>query len=127
MKNLQMLGRIIFSIPLIMFGAMHLMKSGDMAGMVLKDWPMAEAMVIISGIALILGGVSIIWGKMGKWAAIGVAVLMLIFIIALHMPSAMGDDEMMKQMGMISTLKDLSILGGALVIAWYFDQKESAA
>lgn len=124
MKNLLMIGRVVFALPLIAFGLMHLAKSEDMAGMVLADWPMAQGLVIVSGVGLLLGGVSIIWGKMAKIACILVALLMLVFIISLHMPNAMGDDEMMKQMGMISTLKDLGIMGGALVLAAVFAEKQ---
>ena len=104
---------------------MHLMKSADMAAMMLTDWPMAEGLVIISGIALLLGGIGIISGKLGKWAAFGVALLMLIFIISLHMPNIMSDNEMLMRMGMSSMLKDSMVMGGALMIAWYFDQRES--
>lgn len=104
---------------------MHLTSSEDMAGMALKDWPMAQGLVIISGLALIAGGIGVLIGKMGKWASIGLAVLMLLFIVMLHMPNVMGGNEQMQQMGMISTLKDLGLMGGALFFAWHFDQKEA--
>ena len=125
MKNLALIGRILFALPFIAFGLMHLTDSAKMAEMVLKDWPMAQGLVIISGIAMLAGGISIIINKMAKWGSLGIAVLMLIMVVSLHLPNAMSDDENAKMMGMISTLKDLGLMGGALFLAWYFDRKDA--
>jgi putative oxidoreductase len=109
MKTLSTLGRFIFAIPFIVFGAFHFMKAGDMSGLIGK-WPFAEGLVYISGLALMLGGVSILINVKARLASLLLALLLLIFILGIHIPALMNGNQM--EMG--SLLKDTALLGAAL-------------
>jgi putative oxidoreductase len=109
MKTLSTLGRFIYAATFIIFGIFHFMKAGDMAGLISK-WPIAEGLVYISGLALILAGVSIILNIKARLASLLLALLLLIFIVGIHIPAIMGGNQM--EMG--SLLKDAALLGAAL-------------
>ena len=109
MKFLSALGRFIYAIPFILFGAFHFMKAAPMAHMVLKGWPIAD------GLAMIMAGVSIIINVQARLACLLLALLLLIFILALHLPSVMHGDPSGMAMG--GLLKDSALLGAALTYA----------
>lgn len=109
MKFLSSLGRFLYAIPFVFFGLGHFAKAKDMA-YYLKGWPFAEIFVYVSGLALLLAGVSIIINLKAKLACQLLALLLLIFIVALHIPAHVGGD----QMAMVNIMKDLALLGAAL-------------
>jgi uncharacterized membrane protein YphA (DoxX/SURF4 family) len=109
MKALSSLGRFIYGIPFIIFGAFHFMNASGMAG-ILKGWPIAEALVYLSGLALILAGASIVINIKARLASLLLALLLLIIIVTIHLPAVMGGD----QMAMSGLLKDTALLGAAL-------------
>ena len=113
MKTLGSLGRIIFAIPFIVFGIMHFMNTESMASDMLTNWPIAEAFVYFSGLALILAGVSIIIKIQAKIACLLLALLLLIIIATIHMPQVVGGD----QMAMAILLRDFGLLGASLTYA----------
>jgi putative oxidoreductase len=115
MKFLSSLGRFIYAIPFILFGAFHFMKAAPMAHMVLKGWPVADGLVYVSGLAMILAGVSIIINVQARLACLLLALLLLIFILALHVPAVMHGDPSGMAMG--GLLKDTALLGAALTYA----------
>ena len=113
MKTLGSLGRIIFAIPFIVFGIMHFMNAEGMANDILTNWPIAEAIVYISGLAFILAGVSIIIKIQAKIACLLLALLLLIIIVTIHMPLFVQGD----QMAMSIFLRDIGLLGASLTYA----------
>lgn len=115
MNSLIGLGKYLFAIPMAIFGAMHFMGADAMAGMV--PIPGGVIWVYVSGAALIMAAVAIFLGKMDKLACLGLAVLLLLFVILIHMPNAMSADAATKQRGMISAMKDIALAGGALMCA----------
>lgn len=117
----KLLGRILFSVPFIVFGINHVLNSANMAGM-LAGWPAAQALVIISGLAMLAGAAGIISGKYGLYASLGIALLMLIFVATLHVPGLMaaGGDQAKAMMPMLGIMKDTGLMGGALAIARSF-------
>lgn len=117
MKNLGMLGKILFCIPFLAFGIMHLMSGSQMAGMVPSYFPGGVAWIYITGLAQILAVVSILSGKQAKLACTLLAVMLLIFVLTVHLPGLSNADAMMKQMSMGSLLKDLGLAGAALMLA----------
>ncbi len=114
---LALIGRILFGLPFIFFGIFHLMQPGGMAQGVLQGWPIASALVVISGIGLILAGIAILINKFVKLAAVLLALELLIFVLAVHVPGLAGEGG---QQVMINLLKDVSLMGGALMAASYF-------
>jgi putative oxidoreductase len=103
------IGRILFAVPMIVFGVFHLMKPSGMAGQVLQGWPAATFLVVLSGIGLILAGI---------------ALELLIFVLAIHIPAVAGGGG---QQAMIGLLKDISLMGGALLAAGYYGGESSSA
>lgn len=113
MNNLKDKGRIVFAIPFAMFGMMHLVMAGNMAGMVPSWVPGGVLWVYVTGLALVAAAVSIISKKQIYLASILLAVLLGVFVMTIHLPAILGGD----QMAMGSMLKDISLVGGALLIA----------
>jgi len=74
--------------------------------------------VYFVGAAFILVALSFLTNKMVKFAGYVLAVLLIIFILSIHIPNYLnaGDKEM-KQMALISLLKDTAIASFALHIA----------
>ncbi|TGK07620.1 DoxX family protein [Leptospira semungkisensis] len=110
MKNI---GKYIYALPILISGIFHLLKGPDMAGMVPSYIPFPVVWVYVTGVALIAAAVSIYINKKTKLAATLLAVLIGIFIVLVHFPGASAGNQM--SIGML--LKDLGLLGGALVIA----------
>ena len=81
-----------------------------MASQLLRGWPIAEAFVYISGLALILAGVSIILNIKARLACLLLALLLLIIILGIHIPgNPSGNPTVMSGM-----LKDIALMGAAL-------------
>ncbi len=113
MSNLKNVGRIVFAIPFAIFGMMHFMAAGDMAGMVPSWVPGGVFWVYVTGMALMAAAISIISKKQIYLASVLLAILMGVFVMTIHLPAILGGD----QMAMGGMLKDISLAGGALLIA----------
>lgn len=108
-------GHWMFAVPMFIFGVFHFLKGPDMAG-VLAGWPFALFLVYVSGAGLILGAVAIVLNRYARLAATLLAVELGIFVLALHLPGVIAGGAS-AQMSTMSALKDLALVGGALVIA----------
>lgn len=110
MNSLINLGKYLFAIPFLIFGVNHFLYADMMAGMA----PGGVVMVYITGIAMILAALSIFTGKLDKLACLLLALLLLLYIILIHAPG-MGGENMASSM--TAMLKDLALMGGALMAA----------
>lgn len=110
------IGKIVFSLVLLIFGLFHFMNASGMSGMVPEWVPGGVFWVYATGVFLIAGAVAIIINRMASLAALLLAVLLLIFVLTIHLPSVMagGDGA---QMAMTMLLKDLSMAAAALYIS----------
>jgi uncharacterized membrane protein YphA (DoxX/SURF4 family) len=115
----NLIARILFAIPFLVFGIMHFAYAGNMAGMV--PIPGGVYWIYFTGVAQIAAAVAIVSGYQARLASLLVALLMVIYIVAIHVPG-MGN-EATAQMSMSNLLKDLGIAGGALAIANIFGKK----
>jgi putative oxidoreductase len=115
----SVVARVLFGLPFGIFGLFHLLNGAKMAEMV--PIPGKLFWIYFVGIALIAGSVGIITKIQGKWAALGLALLMLIFIVFIHVPG-MGNPAM-QQLAMIGLLKDTALMGGALTYAGIFSRE----
>ena len=111
MNSIIGLGKYIFAVPFLIFGSMHFMYADMMAGMA----PGGSIMVYISGLTMILAAISIFIGKLDKLACVLLAVQLLLYILLVHAPG-LGDEATMNT-SMSGLLKDLGLLGGALMAA----------
>ncbi|HVZ79968.1 MAG TPA: DoxX family membrane protein [bacterium] len=120
-KLLVFVGRTIYSLPFLGFGAGHLMNADKMKGMVPGMFPGGAFWIYFTGVAMILAALAIITGKQGRAACFGLALMLLVFIATVHLPGlADPPTQMMSLMGLY---KDTGLLGGALVIASTFKSK----
>jgi putative oxidoreductase len=105
--------RVLFALPFIAAGVLHLANAGAMAGAV----PVAGGVfwVYLTGAALAAGGVGILTRRLGCWAALGLAVLLLLFILTIHLP-ALARPEM-RPTALANLIKDTGLLAGALTWA----------
>lgn len=109
-KWLALAGRILFSPIFIMSGIEHIRNAGGMAQYASSmGVPAAKLMVIITGLMILAGGISIL---VGFWTKLG-ALLIIIFLVVvtpwMHRPLS-------DQIQFIMFMKNLSMLGGALII-----------
>lgn len=115
MKNLSVIGRILFAIPFAIFGLNHLLFYNFYIGTVSSFIPLGPYTIILTGIFLIMASLSIIFNKYIKVATILLSILLLIFILTIHIPALF--DPAKWQFALIELLKDSSLLGGSLMIA----------
>ena len=120
MNNLKNVGRIMFAVPFAMFGMMHIMMASNMTGMVSSWVPGGVFWVYVTGMALVAAAISIIAKKQIYLASVLLAVLLGVFVMTIHLPALLGGD----QMAMGGMLKDISLAGGALLIAGLFKDKK---
>lgn len=102
------LGKYLFAIPFGIFGIFHFMSADKMAAMA----PGGSITIYLTGLALIAAAVSIVIGKLDKLAAVLLAIMLLIFAFAVHLPN-MASNEM----EMMNILKNVAMAGGALLYA----------
>ncbi len=120
MKYVPLVGRILFSLIFLMSGIMgHLIGlSGTAAYAASKGVPMPTIAVAVSGIIALLGAISIILGykaKVGAW----LLVLFLVPVTAMMHQFWTVTDPMMYQIAMSLFMKNIALLGGALMIAYF--------
>ena len=120
-KMTTMIGRIIYALPFLGFGAGHLMNAGSMGAMVPAFIPGGVFWIYFTGVAMVLAALAIITGIQGRNACFGIALMLLVFIVTMHLPGLANPQ--MKMMAMMSLFKDTGLMGGALVIAGTFPKK----
>lgn len=117
MKNLGMIGKILFCVPFLAFGIFHLMNANQMAGMIPSYLPGGVFWVYLSGIALLLAGISILTGRSTKLATMLLGIMLLLFVVILHAPNLSNPDAMTAQMAMSGMLKDIGLAGAAFMLS----------
>jgi putative oxidoreductase len=113
--TIALLGRFFFALIFILSAPGHFseQKIGDAVSM---GVPLASLAVPVSGVISLLGGVSILLGYRAK---IGASLIVLFLIpVTLMMHRFWGvADPMTAQIQMIHFMKNVSMLGGALLIS----------
>jgi putative oxidoreductase len=107
--------KLLYAVPMLLFGIMHFMNAQAMSGMVPGFLPAPAFWVYLTGLALVAAGVSIITGYKAKLASLLLAAMLGTFVVFVHFPGVMNADTM--QMAMPMMLKDMALAGGALIIA----------
>ena len=117
-KVIGIAGRIALAVPFLMFGMGHLTGADKMSMMVPSWLPGGVFWVYLTGLAELAAALSLVSGFFTKWAGLGIAVLMLTYVLTIHLPTMMnGPDEMTKMMGFMGVMKDTGLLGGGLLAA----------
>ena len=106
--------RILFGGYFIVNGVNHLLKGSSMVGYaVSKKIPMPQAMIIISGLLILLGGLGILVGFMVPFAVLFIEIFLVVVTFTMH-DFWMQKDAGMRQMEYIQFTKNLALIGGAL-------------
>ena len=120
MDILVLIGRILFSALFLGSAVGHLTQTKAMAGYAAsKRVPSPVAAVIVSGVLILLGGLSVL---LGVWPDLG-ALLLIVFLVptALLMHRFWRErDPMMRQNDQVHFMKDLALAGAALVMLAFF-------
>jgi putative oxidoreductase len=118
MKISVLIGRILFSLIFLMSGLMGHFKPETAQYAASAGVPMASVLVPLSGIIAILGALSIILGfkaKMGAWL-----IILFLIPVTFMMHKFWGiTDPMQMQMQMSLFMKNIALIGGALIISYF--------
>ena len=108
----------LLSVVMIIFGIYHIQNPRNMVAFVPNNLPGGIYWVYIIGGALILAAVAFIFNKFVKTAAYLLALMLLVFVVAIHLPTYnnAGDAEV-RRTAFIDLLQDLSLAAFALHIA----------
>lgn len=90
-------------------------------GMLTSFIPLGAYTIILTGIMLIVASISIITKKFVKFSTIMLAILLFIFIITIHIPHLFIEAD--KTVTIIALLKDISLMGGSLMIAGIYNEE----
>jgi putative oxidoreductase len=117
MQFLVPLGRLLFSAVFLLSGPNNFKQSAiDYAAS--QGVPLAKIAVPLSGVIAILGAISILLGWYARVGALLIILFLIPVSISLHNFWAVHDPQA-SQMQMIHFLKNMSMLGGALLIAYH--------
>jgi putative oxidoreductase len=115
MKKLTAIGRVLFALPVLVFGINHFLMMDYYVGMLTSFVPLGAYTIIITGILLIVTGISIITKKFIMQSTIILAFLLFLFIVTIHIPHLFAGTD--RTVTLIALLKDISLMGGSLMIA----------
>jgi putative oxidoreductase len=122
MKKITTIGRILFAIPFALFGINHFLMMNYYLGMLTSFIPLGAYTIILTGIMLIAASISIITKKFVKFSTLMLAALLFIFIVTIHIPHLFTETD--KTITIITLLKDISLMGGSLMIAGIYSEEE---
>lgn len=115
MEILFLIGRILYGGILLMMALNHFMKLEFLTGYAqMKGAPAPKAAVLGSGLLLLIGSLSIL---LGYQTLIGVAALVVFFLpVSFKMHNFWAiDDEQQKMVEMTNFLKNMALMGAALM------------
>ena len=117
MQYAVLLGRILYSLIFI-FASLGHFSQQTIGYAASQGVPMASILVPISGVMALLGGLSILFGykaRLGAWALI---IFLVPVTLMMHNFWAMSDPGQ-AQMQQIHFMKNVSLLGAALMVAYF--------
>lgn len=116
---MHLAGRTLFALVFVMSGINHLMQRQAMTEYTRsRNLPAAGAMVVLSGVVILVAGVALVLGWR-RFIASGLLFLFLLGTAFFMHPFWKEDDPQAKMNEMTHFLKDLALAGGALLIAFY--------
>jgi putative oxidoreductase len=114
MKSTALVGRILFSL-LFLFSFPGHFKHETIAFSAAQGVPLASLLVPASGILELVGALSIMLGYRARWGAAALIAFLVPVTFTMH-PFWSVSDPMMHQMHFVMFMKNISLLGAALMI-----------
>jgi putative oxidoreductase len=124
MKNIATIGRILFALPFGIIGLNHFLMTDTFLGMMSSFLPGGGYTILLTGVILIAASILIILNKYVKIVCYSLAGLLFLFIVAIHIPHLFSGQTTVMQEGLFGLLKDSGLMGGALIIAAYYQPAE---
>lgn len=116
MDIVLIIGRVLFALILLSSGLNHFKHAEHMAGYAsFKKVPAPKQSVLLSGVLMVLGSLSIILGVAADLGALVMALLLLVMAVKMH-DFWKHTDPQAKQGEMIGFMKNIGLAGGALFI-----------
>ena len=115
MKNISTIGRICFALPFAVFGINHFIMMDYYLGTLTSFIPRSPYVMMLTGVLMIAVSISIITKLLVRLSTILLAAMLLVFILTIHIPHLVAGID--TEVSLISLLKDISLMGGALMIA----------
>lgn len=113
-----LIGRLLMAVIFLVAG---FEKLGDLAGtagyMQAAGIPAANALAVVVGLAEVAGGLSLVFGFLGRLGAIGLFIYMIPTTLVFHHFWNLEGAE--RQMQMINFMKNLGIMGGLALLFAY--------
>jgi uncharacterized membrane protein YphA (DoxX/SURF4 family) len=119
-RLLRLLGRILYGLPFLGFGAGHLINADKMSVMVPAYIPGGVVWIYLTGVAFIVASVAIVTGIKARAACFGLALMLLVFVATIDLPGMANPNVQLQMMSTVGLLKDVSLVGAALVLASTF-------
>ena len=110
-------GRVLFSLIFVLASLGHFSHQ-EIAFAAQQGVPLASIAVPFSGVMALLGGLSVLLGYKAKWGAWLLIAFLVPVTLMLHQFWAVKD-PMMAQMQMAMFMKNVSMIGGALLISQF--------
>ena len=116
MDLILVIGRILFGGFFLMSGINHFTKLEAMTGYAkYKKLPAAKLGVLISGLMLVIGGLSVILGYYVDLGALLLAIFLVLAAVIFH-NFWKETDATAKQNEMLGFMKDIALAGAALIL-----------
>lgn len=117
MKYTVLVGRILFSLIFVMAGFSNFSKQA-IEHAAAQGIPLAAIAVPLSGVIALLGGLSIALGYKARWGAWLLVLFLVPATVMMHNFWAVQDSTL-AQMHQVMFMKNLSMLGAALLISYF--------
>lgn len=115
MDIVLVIGRVLFALIFVNSGIAHLKNGEAMAGYAAyKGVPQPKLANALSGILMLLGGLSVALGVFADLGALVLAVVLLLMAVMMH--NFWKADEASKQAETIGFFKNVAMAGGGLVM-----------
>jgi putative oxidoreductase len=119
MGILAPIGRFLFSLMFLVGGMNHFMNYQALVGYArASQVPSPEVAVLVSGVVLVVGGLCVMLGAFARFGAVLLAGFLLASALMVHRFWTVAD-PMQAQDQMTHFLKNLSMAGGALLVAYF--------
>ena len=116
MEILFLLGRVLFGGFFIVSGIRHFQHLDMMAGFTAsKGFPAAKPAVIVSGLLIIFGGLSILLGVRPTWGVALVSLFLIPVTLVMHQYWK-HTDPMMRINDQVNFMKNVAMLGAAWML-----------
>ncbi len=118
------MGRWLFALSMIVFGVQHFLYAGFIATLIAPWIPAHLFWVYLTGVGMILAGLGVITGILGRLAATWLGIMFLLWFIVLHVPRSVaawhnGDEWN-------SAFVALAFSGASFIVAQTLRTRESA-